>query len=603
MWPCSDIPSVSNILILEGSYNKLLDGQKVISMFYKLDIEEPERVLNKLSRGQGGNINKKYFTTWVFSEHKVRATETVLPTTSIPSNRNSNNTNVASKTDTNVASKTDTNVASKSNPTIDIKTNTDTNTSSQKQQQASKLRTLELTKNTEALKTYGMAALNKVGQSFGESKIRALCQKLSTDPSNNDSLLKRDLVIQFIGQLNLKQPELVVNALCNGTSEGDISKQLLLSWCGFESTSITTDPSPAFNSEPARTQGKVTKQLSQSEKQLLQYGQQSLEKIGRSFGKAKLNALCKQMEMKTDADNLDRTKLISFFTQLKLKHGIPVLAALSGSTDSKIPKSDFMEWCGIKQEASDSAVPRQKPGLKRQLSQSEHQLMAYGKSSLEKVSASLGKTKMMALIKQMICDRKGNYLDRDKVVQLFEKLKFKHAPHVLNALSETTAGAISKMKFMEWCGILDWIKDRYVVGTNEAAPTFILESDKYTMAAVAPKRQHSQGPKRQLSQSDQHLLAYGKSALQKLGASFGHAKVMALCRKMECNETHLNRNKVIHFLEQVSLKHSTYVLSALSGKTEGAIPKVDFMNWCGMENGRQDIDPYTPLSMMDFTDV
>ena len=94
-------------------------------MFYKLDIEEPERVLNKLSRGQGGNINKKYFTTWVFSEHKVRATETVLPTTSIPSNRNSNNTDVASKTDTNVASKTNTNVASKSNPTIDIKTNTD----------------------------------------------------------------------------------------------------------------------------------------------------------------------------------------------------------------------------------------------------------------------------------------------------------------------------------------------------------------------------------------------------------------------------------------------------------------------------------------------
>ena len=180
MWPCSDIPSVSNVLILEGSYNKLLDGQKVISMFYKLDIEEPERVLNKLSRGQGGNINKKYFTTWVFSEHKVRATETVLPTTSIPSNRNSNTTDVASKTNTNVASK--------SNPTIDIKTNTDTNTSSQKQQQASKLRTLELTKNTEALKTYGMAALNKVGQSFGESKIRALCQKLSTDPSNNDSL-------------------------------------------------------------------------------------------------------------------------------------------------------------------------------------------------------------------------------------------------------------------------------------------------------------------------------------------------------------------------------------------------------------------------------
>ena len=328
MWPCSDIPSVSNVLILEGSYNKLLDGQKVISMFYKLDIEEPERVLNKLSRGQGGNINKKYFTTWVFSEHKVRATETVLPTTSIPSNRNSNTTDVASK----------------SNPTIDIKTNTDTNTSSQKQQQASKLRTLELTKNTEALKTYGMAALNKVGQSFGESKIRALCQKLSTDPSNNDSLLKRDLFIQFIGQLKLKQPELVVNALCNGTSEGDISKQLFLSWCGFES-------------------------------------------------------------------------------------------------------------------------------------------------------------------------------------------------------------------------------------------------------------------KRQLSQSDQHLLAYGKSALQKLGASFGHAKVLALCRKMECNDTHLNRNKVIHFLEQVSLRHSTYVLSALSGKTEGAIPKDDFMNWCGMENGREDIDPYTPLSMMDFTDV
>ena len=79
-------------------------------------------------------------------------------------------------------------------------------------------------------------------------------------------------------------------------SEGDISKQLFLSWCGFESTSSTTDPSPASNSEPARTQGKVTKQLSQSEKQLLQYGQQSLEKIGRSFGKAKLNALCKQME-------------------------------------------------------------------------------------------------------------------------------------------------------------------------------------------------------------------------------------------------------------------------------------------------------------------
>jgi hypothetical protein len=54
---------------------EFLDGHKLLSLFQKLQIQEPERVLMALSRGNGGHVFVKYFLSWTFSDMKVRVHE------------------------------------------------------------------------------------------------------------------------------------------------------------------------------------------------------------------------------------------------------------------------------------------------------------------------------------------------------------------------------------------------------------------------------------------------------------------------------------------------------------------------------------------------
>ena len=287
----SKLDQLMTVLELESD-TTFLDGNKVLTIFSKLEVEQPEQVLLALSRGNGGHIVKKYFMNWTFSKLKVQDQSNITQ-------------------------------------------------ASEKQGSAEPVVAKQKAPNSQVV-DYGKAVLAKFGSTLGHEKISTIVDSLDKDGSDK---LCRDKLINLMTKMNMKAPEIVADALFGNK---DVDREMFFEMLGLQDKQQKVKKVAATN--------RVTRRMSVGHEKLLQYGKDALLKVGQTYGREKMEVLTQTLqeddvsnsaaESKMAMTTLDRHKIVDLFGKLKLEHPQHLINCLAGSS-GEITSLDFLSWCGF----------------------------------------------------------------------------------------------------------------------------------------------------------------------------------------------------------------------------------------------------------------
>ena len=539
-------------LVRDEHNPKLLDGEKMIAFFFKLHIEEAERVLTSLSRGNNGHVNEKYFIDWIFSETKARAA-VVLPSAM---------GQVVAEEITHIKE-----VFS------DKKVDT----------------------ATRALIKYGESKMKAYGTKIGREQVNRACEQLAQDTkvttsesAMNPTIDRTKLITFLTDKMKMQSPNETVDAIF-GQEDEEIKKRKLAILLGFDLVGdeekeqqkcekeklAQAEKENAEKEKVAKEKEKVAKEKEkvakekeqkvneakekvkqakemaakaksdieqlekeQKEKEKEQkkekemkamakdkgYGEKYLAQVGRKLREPKIKEYCSKFLIKGSSPKmLSRQKVLAFMTKVKIKHTERVLTALcDGNATCDIAQVDFIRWCGFGPETE------------------KHRAAA----------------KIQAL-------HRGKSVRRKKAPVVV-------AVAGVGAGKEVAAAATSKQE--------DQKRKKDSLTKEESKKE---QPKKEQPKKEQPKKEQPKQVQRQLSQNEQKLLAYGSNVMKQMGQQFGQEKVMRLCQTLQMDETNLRREKVVDFMTQANVNHPAHVLSALSGSSQGPINRVDFVSWMG----------------------
>ena len=287
----SKLDQLMTVLELESD-TTFLDGNKVLTIFSKLEVEQPEQVLLALSRGNGGHIVKKYFMNWTFTKLKVRDQSNITQ-------------------------------------------------ASEKQGSAESVVAKSKAPNSQVV-DYGKAVLAKFGSTLGHEKISTIVDSLDKDGSGK---LCRDKLINLMTKMNMKAPDIVADALFGNK---DVDRGIFFEMLGLQDRQQKV--------KKVATKNRIIRRMSVGHEKLLQYGKDALLKVGQTYGREKMEVLTQTLqeddvsnsaaESKTAMTTLNRHKIVDLFGKLKLEHPQHLINCLAGSS-GEITSLDFLSWCGF----------------------------------------------------------------------------------------------------------------------------------------------------------------------------------------------------------------------------------------------------------------